>query len=192
MDYVCTDYDRTTGSRTSLLTKWAGLEGTAVLASEREADLCTRYSQTFVGKAKDMLRDISVRSEAEAAREYGITAMHALSEGGIFAALWEMAAASGTGLQVELKKVPLRQETVEVCEFFDLNPYQLLSNGSLMIICDRGYDLVDFLEKRGIKSAVIGKLTDDHDKIIIYDEEETRYLEPPKADELYKVDFAKE
>ena len=175
-----------------VLTKWVGLEGTAILATEKEEELCSRYSQTFVGKAKDMMKALSVEGEAAAAREYGISAMHAVTEGGIFAALWDVAAASGTGLQVELKKVPIRQETVEVCEFFDLNPYQLLSGGCLMILCDKGYDLVDFLEKWGIESAVIGKLTDDHDKIIIYDEEETRYLEPPKADELYKVIFAKE
>ena len=175
-----------------VLTKAVGLEGTAVLASLKETELCTRYSQTFVGKAKDMIHDLSVTGEAAAVREYGVSAMHAVAEGGIFAALWDVAAAGGTGLQVELKKVPLCQETVEVCEFFDLNPYQLLSGGCLMILCDKGYDLVDFLEKRGIRGAVIGKLTDDHDKIIVYDEEETRYLEPPKADELYKVIFAKE
>ena len=44
--------------------------------------------------------------------------MHDVTEGGIFGALWEMAEASGVGLEIDLKKIPIRQETVEVCEFF--------------------------------------------------------------------------
>ena len=101
---------------------------------------------------------------------------------------WEMAQASGVGLTVDLKKVPLRQETVEICEFFDLNPYQLISSGSMLMACDRGYDVVEALRKEGIRASVVGKFTDSHDKIIHYDENETRYLEPPKPDELYKVE----
>ena len=118
--------------------------------------------------------------------------MHDVTEGGIFGALWEVAVAGGVGLSVDLKKVPLKQETVEICEFFDLNPYQLISSGSMLIACDRGHDLVSHLEKLRIHSAVVGKFTDNNDKIIIYDAGETRYLEPPKTDELYKAKLVEE
>ena len=121
------------------------------------------------------------------ARDFGVSAMHDITEGGVFGALWEVAAAGNVGLSVDLKKVPLKQETVEICEFFDLNPYQLISSGSMLIACDKGHDLVELLKKEGIHSAVIGKFTDNNDKVIIYDEGETRYLEPPKTDELYNI-----
>ena len=52
-----------------------------------------------------------------------------LSEGGIFGALWEMADGAGIGLDVALKRIPIQQETVEICEFFGVNPYQMLSDG---------------------------------------------------------------
>ena len=170
-----------------VVTKWIGLEGTAIIARAREDALRTRYSRDFVEKAKDCIRYLSVVPDARAALKAGVSAMHDVTEGGIFGAFWEMASASGVGLTVDLKKVPIRQETVEVCEFFDLNPYQLISSGSMLMACDRGYDVVEALKKAGIEAAVVGKFTDSHDKIIHYDENETRYLEPPKTDELYKA-----
>ncbi|MEE0751466.1 AIR synthase family protein [Frisingicoccus sp.] len=175
-----------------VVTKWVGLEGTSIIASEREAELCTRYSREFVERAQGFIKYISVVPEAMAARDFGVSAMHDVTEGGIFGALWEVAVAGGVGLSVDLKKVPLKQETVEICEFFDLNPYQLISSGSMLIACDRGHDLVSHLEKLGIHSAVVGKFTDNNDKIIIYDAGETRYLEPPKTDELYKAKLVEE
>ena len=172
-----------------VVTKWVGLEGTAIIAAGKEKLLKEHYSQDFVDRAKGFLEHISVVKEAMAARDFGVSSMHDITEGGIFGALWEVAAAGGVGLTVDLKKIPLRQETVEICEYFDLNPYQLISSGSMLIACDRGHDLVEYLAQRHIHSAVVGKFTDNNDKIIIYDEGETRYLEPPKTDELYKVNF---
>lgn len=57
-------------------------------------------------------------SEAAVAARSGVSAMHDITEGGIFGALWEMAEASGVGLEIDLKKIPVRQETIEICEFF--------------------------------------------------------------------------
>lgn len=74
--------------------------------------------------------------------QVGVSAMHDVTEGGIFGALWEMAEASGVGLCVDLKKIPIRQETIEICEFFNLNPYQLISSGSMLIGTDHGSQLV--------------------------------------------------
>lgn len=170
-----------------VVTKWVGLEGTSIIASAKEEALRAHYSQNFVDRAKGFIQYISVVKEAILARDFGVSAMHDITEGGVFGALWEVAAAGNVGLSVDLKKVPLKQETVEICEFFDLNPYQLISSGSMLIACDKGHDLVELLKKEGIHSAVIGKFTDNNDKVIIYDEGETRYLEPPKMDELYNI-----
>ena len=79
--------------------------------------------------AADFSEDYSVCREAEIAIEHGAAAMQDLSEGGIFGALWEMADGAGIGLDVALKRIPIQQETVEICEFFGVNPYQMLSTG---------------------------------------------------------------
>lgn len=169
-----------------LVSKWIGIEGTAILAKEKEADLKTRFSEAFIDKAKAMDAYISVQSEAAVAVTSGVSAMHDVTEGGIFGALWEMAEASGVGLEIDLKKIPIRQETVEVCEFFGLNPYKLISSGCMLMAAEDGNHLVRELEKSGIKATIIGKATDGNDRVLINDDEK-RFLEPPKEDELYQV-----
>ena len=116
----------------------------------------------------------------------GVSAMHDVTEGGIFGALWEMAEASGVGLEIDLKKIPVRQETIEVCEFFGVNPYLLISSGSMLMAAEDGNHLVRELEKAGIKATIIGKATTGNDRVLL-NEDERRFLEPPKTDELYKV-----
>ena len=112
--------------------------------------------------------------------------MHDVTEGGIFGALWEMAEASDIGLEIFLKKIPVKQETIEICEFFGINPYELISSGCMLIAAKDGTGLVHELEKAGIYAVLIGKATKGKDRLL-FNEEEKRFLEPPKADELYKV-----
>lgn len=180
---------KTAGARPGqeiVMTKWAGLEGTAIIASAKEAELKAKYPATFIDGAKKLIDNISVVPEAKIAREAFVTSMHDVTEGGIFGALWEIGAASKVGLEVDLKKILLKQETVEICEFYDINPYMLISSGCMLIITDKANQLVDQLKTNGIAAAVIGRITEGNDRVII-NEEERRFLEPPKSDELYKV-----
>lgn len=169
-----------------VMTKWAGLEGTAIIAAAKEQELLSKYSASFIDGAKNLIDHISVIPEAKVARAIGVTSMHDVTEGGIFGALWEIGAASKVGLEVDLKKILLKQETVEICEFYDLNPYMLISSGSMLIVTDKANLLVDSLKDKGITAAVIGRIKEGNDRVII-NEDEIRYLEPPKSDELYKV-----
>ena len=67
------------------------------------------------------------------AEESGASARYLMGEGGFLAALWKIAEASGVGLSADLRSVPIRQETIEICEVFDVNPYKLLSGGSILL-----------------------------------------------------------
>ena len=167
-------------------TKWVGLEGTAILAKEKEEELRTRYAQPFIDKAKIFRQMMSILPEAAVATSSGASAMHDVSEGGVFGALWEMAESAGVGLEIDLKKIPIRQETVEICEFFDINPYKLLSGGCLLIAAEDGNGLVMELEKANIPAVIIGKATEGNDRVLI-NEEERRFLETAQTDELYSL-----
>ena len=85
-----------------------------------------------------------------------------------------------------MKRIPVRQETIEICEFFGLNPYELISGGSLLMAADDGAELVRELAKIGVPATVIGKIRSGNDRVVI-NEDERRFLEPPKPDEIYKV-----
>lgn len=169
-----------------VITKWIGLEGTSIIAKEKESELRTRYPQDMIATARDFDQYLSVQPEAAVAVKAGVSAMHDVTEGGIFGALWEMAESSGVGLEIDLRKIPVRQETIEVCEFFDINPYELISSGSMLMASEDGNRLVRELEKAKIPAVVVGKATQGNDRVLLSGDER-RFLEPPKADELYKV-----
>ena len=167
-----------------IVTKWVGLEGTAILAREKEEELLSRYAQPFIDRAKTFEQMMSILPEAAVATSSGAGAMHDVSEGGVFGALWEMAESAGVGLEIDLKKIPIRQETVEVCEYLDVNPYKLLSGGCLIIATEDGNSLVMELEKENIPAVIIGKATEGNDRVLINDDER-RFLETAQTDELY-------
>lgn len=169
-----------------VVTKWIGLEGTSIIAQEKEEELRKHLPDELVDTAKSFSDFLSVVPDSKVAMQVGVSAMHDVTEGGIFGALWEMALASGVGLCVDLKKIPIRQETVEVCEVFDINPYMLISSGAMLIGTDHGNRLVEELKKAGINSAVIGYATEGNDRVVI-NGEERRFLEPPKTDELFRA-----
>lgn len=169
-----------------VVSKWIGLEGTSILAKEKEALLLQKFPAYLVKEAKGFDRFLSVVPEAATAIKSGVRAMHDVTEGGIFGALWELAEGSGVGLEINLKKIPVKQETIEICNYLDINPYELISSGAMLMTADNGHDLVRELEKEGIHASVIGKVTDNNDRVVI-NEEERRFLEPPKADALYEA-----
>ncbi len=169
-----------------IITKWIGLEGTAIIAKAKEALLIDKFPTRMINEAKCFEKLLSVVPEAAGAVKSGVTAMHDVSKGGVFAALWELAESNGVGLEIELKKIPIKQETVEICNLFDINPYELISGGSLLMTAEDGNRLVLDLQKEGIPAAVIGKVTDSNDRVI-YNGDIKRFLEPSKADELLKV-----
>ena len=169
-----------------VITKWAALEGTAILAKEKEKELLQKFPAFLIEEAKGYSQYLSIIKEAAIAGKSNVSAMHDITEGGVFGALWEMAESAGVGLTIDLKKIPIKQATVEICNYFDVNPYEMMSSGSLMLAADNGYDLVRVLEEAGIHAAVIGKVTEGNDRVVT-NGEETRFLEPPKTDQLYKA-----
>ena len=174
-----------------VVSKWIGMEGTSIIAVEKEAELLKRYPVNLVLLAREQGKYLSVASEAAIALKSGVYAMHDARNGGIFGALWEVSQKLGVGLCIDLKKIPVRQETIEVCEFYNLNPYELLSGGSLIMITRDGQGLVRSLEAEGISAVVIGSTNNGNDKIVT-NQDESRYLGAPVPDEIYKLSFIQE
>ena len=167
-----------------VISKWIGLEGTVRLARERREELCTRYPVRMIEEAAAYDKYLSVIPEAATAMKSGVCGMHDVSRGGVFGALWELAQRAGVGLEIDLKKIPVKQETIEICEFFGLNPYELLSGGCLIMVTDDGETLVESLEHEGIAAVIAGRTTQGNDRII-YNEDEKRYLNRPETDQIY-------
>ena len=163
-----------------LVSKWIGLEGTALAVKRCRTKLLDRYPAYLVEEAGDFERYLSILPEAEIAMKAGVCAMHDASEGGIFGALWELAEGAGVGLTIDMRKLPLRQETVEVCECCGLNPYEILSGGCLIMTAQNGQKLLTALEAEKIPAVIIGRVTESNDRILI-NGDEIRYMDRPKV-----------
>lgn len=176
---------KTGAGKELVMTGFAGLEGTALLARARRDELCRRFPVDFVEHAKSYADRISIVKEAFIAWEKGAALLHDASQGGIFGALWELCEKAGCGMEANLRLIPIKQETIEICEYFGLNPYCLKSGGALLIAAESGEELVAELAHRGIPACVIGRLTDSNDRILLNGEEK-RFLDKPAQDEYFR------
>lgn len=172
--------------QTIVMTKWAGMEGMLRIATEQEASLRERFSTGFMKQILSYKEAIFAEKEIALAREAGVTIIRQVTDGGILAALWNLAKETGTGLEADLRQLPVLQETIEVCEHFRLNPYQLTSAGTLLFVTEDGENLVEMLKEHDIPARIVGKLTDNNDKIL-QNGEEVRYIDRPAPDELMKI-----
>ena len=169
-----------------VMTKSIAVGGTGLISNAKTDILKEKFINTYVDKCKDIINYISIEDESRIALECGEVALHDISTGGVFAGVWELTSASGLGVKIELQKIPVWQETIEVSEVFDINPYMLDGTGSLLIVTNNGERLVDVLEEKGINASVIGIITSDKNRVLI-NGDETRFLEPQRGDEIYKL-----
>ena len=173
-----------------LLCGYTGLEGMLHILDEAEEELAERFVPSFLGQAGALQSDLVMpeqilagcRTEASGGGRL-ISAARQIGSGGILAALWEMAEISGTGLEVSMEAMALKQETVEICEHFQINPYQMTSAGSYLIATEHAEELMGVLEKAGARAGRLG-IAKAQNARVITSGDETRYLDRPAPDSL--------
>lgn len=160
----------------------AGMAGIGLLASAGEEVLTKQYTQGFIRQAQKFLTQLSLRPAKEALE--GIDSyMYPVQEGGVLNALWNFADGADIGLDIDMRKIPIRQESVEISEFYGINPYQLMGDGACLIASTQPEKVCAVLTQAGIPCCSIGQITDEHARIIRRDDE-VRYLDKPAQDEL--------
>ncbi len=168
-------------ARVLLMTGYAGNAGAAMLAEKRLDALAERLTTEFIHKAIAGFTELGVFGKAYAIANAckGKTAMHDISEGGVFGALWELLEREDAGCIVNLKDIPIRQPAIEVCEILNVSPYQLRGDGGLLAIVE------DTPENRAL-GTVIGTVENTADRVIVNGEEK-RFLEPNRFDGYYEI-----
>lgn len=174
---------------TLILTKSAGIEGTAILASDRENQLKKTMNPKMLQAAKEFYGQISVVKDAITAfKTRGVDAMHDPTEGGITGGVYEMAEASNAGVRIFEERVPVQPETAEICRFFRIDPLQLISSGALLIAAkpESADDIIRRLTRRGIQATAIGNfLTNPKQRIITRRKGVKQALPKPTSDHLW-------
>jgi hydrogenase expression/formation protein HypE len=172
-----------------ILTKTAGIEGTAILATDRETELAKTFNSTLLESAKGFYRQISIVKDALTAfKSGGVHAMHDPTEGGIMNGIHEMADAAGLGVRVVEDKITVEPETAKICRFYEIDPLQLISSGALLIAADpqAAEGIIDALGREHIFADVIGEFNQSQNKrILVHKDDSAEMLPRPVSDHLW-------
>jgi len=146
-----------------LMTKSAALEATAIIALEKEKELKTSFPERVIRKAQKYLHEpgISVVKEATLLRSMqGVHAFHDPTEGGLGTGIYEIATASGLGVEVDNERIPLTEETRLLCEYCHIDPLGAFASGSLLVAVSRSASekAIKKLLKAGIPATRIGRM----------------------------------
>ncbi len=170
-----------------IITKTIGIEGTAIIANELEEKLKALIPQQLIDEGKSLIEDISVVTEGKVCGHIGVPYMHDITEGGVFGAVWETGAATKKGVKIQIDAIPLKESTKGICDVLNINPYKLISSGSLILVSptEKVSKIQKELQEKGIESSVIGEITEKD--ILVEIDGELKEIESPDSDELYKV-----
>ncbi len=170
-----------------LMTKSAGIEGTAVIASSYR-DVLNRMGYRFTSEAEYLFHRISIVGEALRAIEFeSVHAMHDPTEGGILGGVMEMAMASGLGFELYEARVPIERPTLELAKLLTIDPLRLLASGSLLIAVEpEGVEEVkSALRTFGVSE--VGRFVKKGYNLIGRDGR-TKELKGPIKDELWRIE----
>ena len=146
------------------------------------------YGEThdYTKKGGVILKEIILPETFSGWNRYPISECQPVREGGILKAVWDLSGAYGMGVEFSLAKIPVRQETIEICEEYDRNPYRMYTDNCILLTAARGDRLTQRLHREGIPAAVIGRVKKGIAREILT-EEGIGYLERPQEDELKKI-----
>jgi hydrogenase maturation factor len=149
-----------------IFTRSAAYGATSVLTRAFPRTVRRHLGPSLFDKARKYLRGANTVNDSLSAvkagiHQRGVTAIHDVTEGGSLAAIVELAGASDLGGVIDVKSIPISEETEKICKLFHLDPLTSLGEGSLLITSrpDRTRRVIDILQRRGTKATVIGRLS---------------------------------
>lgn len=165
-----------------LITKSIALEGSFILAEKYENLINLSIEEKE--ELNEYVASTSVREEAKIVRISGIKAlMHDVTEGGILGATSELCDVASIGIMLNKSNIPLSNLTSKICNILEVDPYRLISSGSMLIVTPQGCELQKALLEGGVKATFVGKVIDK--KGAYLDTEETKQIFA-MPDELYR------
>ncbi|MFB6130571.1 MAG: AIR synthase family protein [Salinigranum sp.] len=144
-----------------VITKGPAIEATGLLSIQFEALLDGELAPETLAAARERFYDMSpVRDALTAAAAGPVTAMHDATECGVYGGLYEVARAAGVRLEVDREAIPVGPGVLETCDFFDIDPWASISEGTLvMTVAEAGVDdVLGALDEEGIAAAAVGSV----------------------------------
>jgi len=177
-----------------IITKGSAIEATGIFATMFPRRIEGEFGHDFSEKAEQIFYKMSVVEDSLTAvgvgvRDNGVSAMHDATECGIWGGLYELAQAAGLGMRVEKNQIVIEDCVTEICSYFGIDPYASISEGTLIIAC-RGHkagEVVEALSQKGIKSSIVGELTEPGRGMVLASEGNEGRLEHPIVDPFWRA-----
>ncbi|MGL5000605.1 MAG: AIR synthase family protein [Cetobacterium sp.] len=170
-----------------IITKGIGIEGTGIIAFEKEEELLKFFPKSIVEDAKNLLNETSVVKDGIIANRFA-KGMHDVTEGGLLGALWESSCFYNLGIEISYEKIFIHHSTKEICEYFNIDPLKLISSGTMLIVVSNENSnlLLKELKNNGIDAFDIGRFTESKEYLLIKNGKNLK-IASPESDELYKI-----
>lgn len=177
-----------------IVTKGPAIEAVGIFTAMFPQLIEKEFGAGFSQKAGKIFYQMSVVEDAMTAvnvgvRDDGISAMHDATECGVWGGLYELAQASNLGIRIEKELIVVEDCVEEICSFFDIDPYASISEGTLIIACreHKAEEVVNALSRKGIKSSVIGEMTEPDEGMVLIEDGKTKKLEHPVVDPFWNA-----
>ena len=152
------------------MTGFAGDKGARELADKNIEKLKTLFPASFLRRIFDK-KNVSV---AASSPETIDSELIIPIEKGLYQSLWELGEMLGCGMEITHADIPIKQESIEVCEALDISPYEIPSSGYLFVMPEGEAPADRIMEGR-----VIGHTTNKNDRVVYFGSI-TRYLNKPR------------
>ena len=177
-----------------IITKGPAIEATGIFATMFPKLLEKEFGSSFSEQAQEIFYKMSVVQDALTAvgvgvRDEGVTAMHDATECGIWGGLYETAQAANLGVRVKKERIVVENCVTEICRYFGIDPYASISEGTLIIACKehKAESVVKALARKGIKSSIVGELTNAKQGMILVEKGKEKKLDHPVVDPFWQA-----
>lgn len=145
------------------LTKTLGIEGTTILYNEFREELQDLLNEDEKKEIKKFCMNLSIKKECEILKNFKITSMHDVTEGGLIGALFEMSISSHNGFRIFKDKIDIHSVTKKICDYLNKDIYHLISSGSLIFTCEKDQKdiILEEFRKQNINCSLIGEVIPD-------------------------------
>lgn len=177
-----------------IITKGPAIEASGILATMFPQLIEREFGKAFNKKAQQIFYKMSVVDDAMTAvslgvRDNGVTAMHDATECGIWGGLFEIAQAANLGVRIEKEKIVVEDCVPEICNYFGIDPYISISEGTLIISCraHKADEILKALNRKKIKASIVGELTKPNLGMLLVRDGKDNKLEHPIVDPFWRA-----
>jgi hydrogenase expression/formation protein HypE len=177
-----------------IITKGPAIEATGIFSAMFPDRIEEKFGAAFRKEAESMFFQMSIVDDARIAasvgtRDQGISAMHDATEYGIRGGLHEFARAARLGLVTHQDEIVVAPAVKQVCEMFQIDPYNSISEGTLIATArpKAAQEALRRLRDAGIAASICGEMTDEAEGIRMVQGGKSCPLEHPGVDPFWEA-----